>query len=97
MTKDELWAAGRSLLSQAGMPAAQCGSFVGKLVKDHGSDVVIDAVRSAVLERPADPASFLKAACQHRAGQRTAPNRQEALEARNREVARRLAAGGSAQ
>lgn len=95
MTKDELWAAGKSLLSQAGMPAAQCGSFVGKLVKDHGPDVVVDAVRSAVLERPADPASFLKAACQHRAGQRQTPNRQEALEARNREVARRLAAGES--
>ena len=75
MTKDELWKAGKSLLNQAGMPIAQCGSFVGKLVKDYGNDVVVEAVRAAVVERPADPASYLKAACQRKAGQRTSPTR----------------------
>ncbi|WP_209021063.1 hypothetical protein [Allopusillimonas ginsengisoli] len=70
MTKDELWAVGKSLLKEAGMPATQCGSFVGKLVKDHTADIVVQAVRSAVLERPADPASFLKATCQRLAGTR---------------------------
>lgn len=72
MTKDELWRAGKSLLSQAGMPQAQCGSFVGKLVKDYGDLVVVDAVRAAVVARPADPAEYLKAACMHAAGQRSA-------------------------
>jgi hypothetical protein len=91
MTKDELWAAGKSLLMQAGTPKDQCGSFVGKLVKDYGDKIVIDAVRTAVVERPADPASFLKAVCQRVAGERGRPNKQEALEARNRAVAERLA------
>lgn len=87
MTKDELWASGKSLLTQAGMPAKQCGSFVGKLVKDYGDAIVIDAVRAAVVARPADPAEYLKATCMHARGQRTAPNRQQAIEDRNRAVA----------
>lgn len=72
MTKDELWNAGKSLLSQSGVPAAQCGSIVGKLVKDYGNDIVVEAVRTAVVERPADPVGYLKATCQHAAGQRSA-------------------------
>jgi hypothetical protein len=95
LTKDELWAAGKSLLMQAGMPKAQCGSYVGKLVKDYGDQIVIDAVRTAVVERPADAASFLKATCQTLAGQRTRPNKQERLEAKNRQIAERLAREGS--
>jgi hypothetical protein len=95
MTKDELWAAGKSLLRQAGMPEAQCGSFVGKLVKQYGSETVVEAVRTAVVERPADPPSFLKATCQRLAGERKPPNRQEALEDRNREIARQLAQEGA--
>lgn len=94
MTKDELWSAGKSLLMQAGMPKEQCGSFVGKLVKDYTDKIVIDAVRTAVVERPADPASFLKALCQRISGQRGKPNKQEALEAQNRAVAERLAQEG---
>jgi hypothetical protein len=70
MTKDELWASGKSLLAQSGMPDKQCGTFVGGLVKQYGPDAVMDAVRRAVLERPADPAAFLKATCQHISGER---------------------------
>lgn len=97
MTKDELWSAGKSLLVESGIPPAQCGSFVGKLVKDYTDRIVVEAVRTAVVERPADPASFLKATCQFLAGQRGArgagqANRQEALEARNREAAAEAAA-----
>lgn len=68
MTKQELWSAGKSLLKQSGMPEAQCGSFVGKLVKDYGDALVVEAVRTAVVEQPADPASFLKATCKAKAG-----------------------------
>lgn len=96
MTKDELWQAGKSLLTQAGMPAQQCGSYVGKLVKDYQDSIVIEAVRIAVVERPADPASFLRATCQRLAGERKPANRQEALEERNRAVARELAEGAAA-
>ncbi|GKS86502.1 hypothetical protein AVMA1855_20140 [Acidovorax sp. SUPP1855] len=87
LTKDELWKAGKSLLEQSGMPKAQCGSFVGKLVKDYGNETVVDAVRAAVFERPADPAQYLKAVCMRTAGQRIPINKQEALEQRNRAVA----------
>lgn len=70
LTKAELWKAGKSLLHSAGMPLAQCGSFVGKLVKDYGEVITVDAVRAAVVAQPADPAEYLKAACQRMAGKR---------------------------
>lgn len=70
MTKDELWGAGKSLLMGAGLPKAQCGSFVGRLVKDYGDEIVVEAVRAAVMTRPADPVEYLKATCMHAAGQR---------------------------
>lgn len=72
LTKQELWSAGKSLLSQSGMPEKQCGSFVGKLVKDYGDETVIDVVRAAVVAQPADPAQWLKAACMRAAGERAA-------------------------
>lgn len=72
MTKAELWAAGKSLLSNGGMPEAQCGAFVGKLCKDYGDQIVIDAVRETVVKQAGDPASYLKSACQRLAGERPA-------------------------
>ena len=89
MTKDELWSVGKSLLVESGIPGVQCGPFVGKLVKDYGDDTVLAAVRAAVKERPADPASFLKSVCQRIKGEK--PNRQESLESANQAVAARLA------
>lgn len=83
LTKDELWSAGKSLLMGAGLPKAQCGSFVGRLVKDYGDGIVVDAVRAAVVARPADPVEYLKATCMRAAGTRVAPNRQVALEDTN--------------
>lgn len=70
LTKAELWTAGKSLLAASGMPKAQCGSFVGKLVKDYGDAVVVEAVRSAVVTQPADPVEYLKATCQRSVGTR---------------------------
>jgi len=90
LTKAELWKAGKSLLEDQGMPKAQCGTFVGKLVQDYTDEIVIDAVRTAVVTQPADAASYLKATCQHASGQRKHPNKQEALEASNAAVAERF-------
>ena len=95
MTRDELWTAGKSLLEQAGLPAKQCGSFVGKLVKDYGDLIVVDAVRAAVVARPADPVEYLKATCMRSIGQRAPVNKQEALERRNRSVADAWASEGA--
>lgn len=71
LTKAELWRAGKSLLRDQGMPEAQCGSFVGKLCKDHTDAIVVEAVRNTVVKQPADAASFLKSECLRLAGQRT--------------------------
>lgn len=71
--KAELWAAGKSLLAEQGMPERQCGSFVGKLVKDYGDTVVVESVRAAVVARPADAAEYIKAACLHAVGKRKQP------------------------
>jgi len=91
MTKDELWTVGKSLLVQSGMPGSQCGSFVGKLVKDYGDVAVLQAVQATVVARPADPASYMKAACMRTKGERA--NRQESLEARNQAIADELMGG----
>jgi hypothetical protein len=93
MTKAELWSVGKSLLAEQGMPKVQCGTFVGKLCKDYGDQIVIEAVRSTCLARPVDAAEFLKATCMHAAGQRAPVNRQEAIENRNRAAADRWAQG----
>ena len=85
--KADLWRAAVSVLEQGGCPQAQARSFMGKLVKDFSFAVVQEAVAAAVAEQPADAREYLKAACQHGAGQRQPVNRQEALESRNRNVA----------
>lgn len=68
--KQEIWDAGRSLLTASRMPAKQVGTFLGKLVNDYTAPVVLDAVRAAVKDQPADAAEYLKACCLHAKGQR---------------------------
>ena len=68
--KQELYAAGKSLLELRGMPKAQCGSFITKLARDYGQDIAIDAVRSAVQARPLEATQYLVATCQTLKGQR---------------------------
>ncbi|WP_212644898.1 hypothetical protein [Delftia sp. PE138] len=70
MAKAELWNAAVSVLEQGGCPKAQARSFMGKLVKDYGQDVVRDAVAAAVTAQPVDAREYLRATCQHAAGQR---------------------------
>lgn len=69
--KLDLWAAAKSLLQDAGMPARQCGPFVGKLARDFGSEVAMVAARALVAEQPVDPMAYLQATCQRLAGLRT--------------------------
>jgi len=70
-SKTELWRSAVSLLDGQGMPEAQARSFIGKLSKDYPGDVVLDAVRGAVSEQPADARGYLKATCQRLAGEKT--------------------------
>ena len=63
MTKAELWDAGKSLLSTQGMPDKQCGTFLGKLVKDFTGPLVADAVQKTIVAQPANAAEYLNAVC----------------------------------
>ena len=91
IAKAQLWRAAVSVLDQGGCKnEAQARTFMGKLVVDYTFAVVKDAVAAAVTEQPVDAREYLKAACQHAAGQRQKPNKQEALEASNQAVAARF-------
>jgi hypothetical protein len=89
LTKAELWASGKSLLESQGMAKAQCGTFVGKLVKDYGDQIVVEAVRVAVVQQPADAASFLKATCK---AMKTPANRESFKDSDRRKAAENIAA-----
>ena len=84
LTKAELWTAGKSLLESQGMPVKQCGSFVGKLVRDYGEMIVVDAVRASVVQRPADAAEYLLATCKRATGQRKPAEPEWRVEQRER-------------
>lgn len=84
MAKAELWRAAVSVLEQGGCPASQARTFMGKLVKDYGQDVVRDAVAAAVAAQPPDAREYLKATCLHAVGKRRRPNQQAQLEESNR-------------
>lgn len=104
MAKVELWRAAVSVLEQGGCPESQARTFMGKLVKDYGQDIVRDAVTAAVATQPADAREYLKATCLHAAGKRKRPNQQEQLEESNRlageqweaEMRAKMAGGGNA-
>jgi len=78
LTKRELWRAGKSLLREQGMAEDQCGSFIGGLVKTYGSEVVVNAVRTAVVERPVQAEEYLIGVCKQRAA-RPAPGGRRTL------------------
>ena len=91
--KSDLWKAAVSVLEHGGCPAAQCRTFMGKLVNDYGFPIVKDAVSAAVSTQPADAREYLKATCMRLKGERL--NRQEALERRGQAVVDDWAAGGA--
>lgn len=67
----ELWDAGKALLMRASVPKQQAGAFIGGLIaKWNDRQMVIEVVRAAIVERPADPKGWMTAACQSRAGAR---------------------------
>ena len=80
--KDEIWTSGRTLLEGEGKSRESAGSFLGKLCKDFGQVLVLDAVRDCVKATPAKPSEWLVARCQERRA--NAGNKQVGLEKRNR-------------
>ena len=79
--KEEIWKSGRALLEGQGVDSKAAGDFLGRLCKDHGTLMVVEAVRDAVRVSPAEAKGWLVARCQQRK-----PNAQEALEANNRAI-----------
>jgi uncharacterized protein YdaU (DUF1376 family) len=55
----DLWDRGRVVLGNA----KSAGSLIGKLRKEHGDLIVIEAIGAAEAEQPSDPASFLIGCC----------------------------------
>lgn len=80
--KDEIWKSGKALLVGEGKTTESAGSFLGKLCKDFGQVLVLDAVRDCVRATPAKPSEWLMARCQERRA--NAGNKQVGLEKRNR-------------
>lgn len=66
--KSEAWKATKSMLNAHGMPVAQTGSFLGRLAKVYGDDLLVDVMEAAVVERPGQPADWIVGACKARAG-----------------------------
>lgn len=60
------WRGAKSLLNAHGMPMDQTGAFLNSLHKDC-PDGLLDALERAVVERPAEPEAWLKAACKRTA------------------------------
>lgn len=55
----ELWEVGKDLLIKQGMNPRSAGAFIGKLCRDYGRPQVQEAVRTALVNKPADVASYL--------------------------------------
>lgn len=81
---------GLPLLTSAGTPEKQARSFLGGLRKRPGGDeAVVNALRECLKAKPLQPLEWLAAALPPPGGTGSAekPNKQEALEQRNRAVA----------
>ena len=80
--KQEIWTTGKAMLGKEG------ASFLGKLVKDYGQKLVLQAIRDCKATQPVGPKEWLVARCQERRGNGAGTaNKQEQLETRLQRVA----------
>jgi hypothetical protein len=79
--RTEVWRTGKTLLASEGMNAERAGSFLGRLVREYGQRLVLDAVRDCARVTPAKASEWLTARCQER--RRTSGTGAAAIEARN--------------
>ena len=78
---DAVWGEGTALLGEA----KDARSFLGKLCKEYGQRLVLQAISDAQSAIPAEPRAWLVARCQERRA--ISGNRQVALEERNAAIA----------
>lgn len=72
LTKDELWALGRDMLAKQGVGPKTAGSYLGHLIKQHGDESVLEQLREAIGEQPADLRSWMKGRLKPKPQTRTA-------------------------
>ncbi len=89
LTPDEIiFGYGVPILTNAGTAEKQARSFLGGLRKSYGDDALVNTLRECFRAKPLQPLEWLaKAMPPHGTGATKTPNKQEALEARNRAVA----------
>lgn len=88
MTPDEIiFGYGVPILTNAGTAEKQARSFLGGLRKAHGDDVLVNTLRECIRAKPLQPLEWLAKAMPPQGSASTKPNKQEALEARNRAIA----------
>jgi len=79
---------GVPILTNAGTAEKQARSFLGGLRKAHGDDALVNTLRECIRAKPLQPLEWLAKAMPPAGSAATkTPNKQEALEARNRAVA----------
>jgi hypothetical protein len=91
--QDQVYAIGVTLLTAADVSDRNARSFLAAQVKAFGAPRVLQALQACAAERPIQPVPWIVTALGGKPGK--APNRQEALEQRNRQVARSWAAKGA--
>ena len=64
--KEEIWKTGRAILEGQGSSTQAAGAFLGKLCKEYGQILVLDAVRDCKRVTPAEAKAWLTARCQER-------------------------------
>ena len=89
LTPDEIiFGYGVPILTNAGTAEKQARSFLGGLRKAHGDDALVNTLRECIRAKPLQPLEWLAKAMPPAGSAATkTPNKQEALEARNRAVA----------
>lgn len=90
LTPDEIiFGYGVPLLTNAGTPEKQARTFLGGLRKSHGDGELVDALRECIRAKPLQPLEWLAKVLPPK-GAPPKLNKQEALEASNRAVVKRL-------
>lgn len=64
--KEEIWKTGRAILEGQGSSTQAAGAFLGKLCKEYGQILVLDALRDCKRVTPAEAKAWLAARCQER-------------------------------
>lgn len=82
--KDEIWRTGRAILEGEGKSRDAAGSFLGRLCKDFGQVLVLQAVRDCHAATPAKASEWLIARCQERRRVNGSGNAAAAAEAKRR-------------